>query len=221
MLQPAFPDCLFPDLLSRLQDSRAAALIDICGSQVGQALVIAVIVILIDDGADLPYEGAEQKVVCWQHPVLHCLAPSFNFAAVDCEANNERDLAPGLGLVWRTANVVHTFSLGIVGEIGRHVRRTVVAERPWLSHGLGLIAARGCQRHVRLSGAFPDLHRHAKLPTRDVPTVIIEDCRQIEPSPVNSFEISEVRTIGKCINPALEPTGIPIVVGAAGNSVAR
>lgn len=53
MLQPAISDCLLLDLLSHLQDLRAAAVIEIGGCQVGQALGVAMVVVVGDEGADL------------------------------------------------------------------------------------------------------------------------------------------------------------------------
>ena len=58
MLQEAVPDCLLLDLLSRFQDFRAAAVIDVGGCQVRQALMIAAVVAVIDEGGDLPFQVA-------------------------------------------------------------------------------------------------------------------------------------------------------------------
>ena len=55
MLQPAFSDCLLLDLLFHLQDVRAAPVIDVGRGQVVQALVVAVVVVVFDEGADLPF----------------------------------------------------------------------------------------------------------------------------------------------------------------------
>lgn len=53
MLQLEFSDCLFLDLLSDLQDLGATAVIDVGGCQVVQALVVAMVVVVIDEGAKL------------------------------------------------------------------------------------------------------------------------------------------------------------------------
>ena len=63
MLQPAFSDCLFLDLLSHLQDFGTAAEVDVCRRQVGQALVVAMVVVVIDEGGDLSFEVSGQVVV--------------------------------------------------------------------------------------------------------------------------------------------------------------
>ncbi len=56
MLQPAFSDCLLLDLLSHLQDLFTATVVDVGGCQVGQALVIAVVVVVVHEGANLTFE---------------------------------------------------------------------------------------------------------------------------------------------------------------------
>ena len=58
MLQPTFPDCLLLDLLSRLQDLGSATVVDVGGRQVGQALVVAMVVVVIDEGPDRKRLGA-------------------------------------------------------------------------------------------------------------------------------------------------------------------
>ena len=63
MLQPAFVECLFLDLLSHSQDLCPATVIDVGGCQITQALVESVVVIVIDEGIDLPFEVAGQIVV--------------------------------------------------------------------------------------------------------------------------------------------------------------
>ena len=54
MLHPAFSDRLFLDLLSHFQDLCASSMIEVGGGQVGQALVVAVVVVVIDESIDLP-----------------------------------------------------------------------------------------------------------------------------------------------------------------------
>ena len=156
MLQPAFSDCLFLYLLSHFQDPLASAVIDVGGCQVVKALVVSTVVIVIDKRTDLPFQIAGQKVVFQENSVLHGLVPPF-------------DLTLGLGVMWRTTNVIHAFILKIVCKIGRHIGRAArhwartngafngsLAKQPWLIHDLGL-------------------HRCAKLPSNDVAAVVVED----------------------------------------------
>lgn len=66
MLQAALPDGLLLDLLSRFQDLRAAAMVDVGGREVAEALVVAAGVVVIDEGADLAFEVSRQEVVFQQ-----------------------------------------------------------------------------------------------------------------------------------------------------------
>jgi len=45
------------DLLSLFQDLLIAAEVDIGGRQVSEALVVALIVVMVDEGGDLPFQG--------------------------------------------------------------------------------------------------------------------------------------------------------------------
>ena len=108
MVQPAFSDCLFLDLLSHLQDFRASSVLDVGGRQITQALVVAVVVVVIDEGADLALQVAGQEVVFHENPVLHRLVPALN-------------LTLGLRMVRRTTNVIHAFILKIISQIGGNI----------------------------------------------------------------------------------------------------
>jgi hypothetical protein len=76
VLQAALPDCVLLDLLSRFQDLRAATMIDVGGREVDEALVVAAIVVVIDEGGDLPFEVSRQEVVFQQDAVLQGLVPA-------------------------------------------------------------------------------------------------------------------------------------------------
>ncbi len=70
MLQAPFVDSLLLNLLSCLQDCCGSSVIDVCRGQVAQALVVPVVVVVVDEGADLPLEVAGQEVVFEQNAVL-------------------------------------------------------------------------------------------------------------------------------------------------------
>ncbi len=105
MLQPAFSDCLFLDLLSHLQDLRTATVVDVGWCQVGQALVIAVVVVMVDEGADLALQIPWQEVVFQENPVLHGLVPALDFAL-------------GLRVMRGATDMMHALTLKIFGQIG-------------------------------------------------------------------------------------------------------
>ena len=138
MLQPAFSDCLFLDLLSHLQDIRASAVIDVGGCQVVQALVVAMVVVVIDESADQAFQVAGQEVVFQEYPVLHRLVPAF-------------DLALGLRMVRRTADVIHALFIEIVGQIGGDVGRAVIAEAQWPKRAPGAAQKRDRSTRGRYS----------------------------------------------------------------------
>jgi len=179
VLQAAFSDCLFLDLLSHLQDLCASSVIDVGGRQIVQALVVTMVVVVVDESADLAFQIAGQEVVFQENPVFHGLMPPF-------------DLALGLGVMWRTTNVIHAFVLKIVCEIGCHIGRAVVAKQPGLIHDLGLIAARGFQRQIQRVSDILGFHRCAKLPSNDVAAVVIKDCGQVEPAPADDLQVGKV-----------------------------
>ena len=146
MLQAALSDCLFLDLLSHSQDFSASAVVDVRGRQIAQALVVAAVVVALDEGVDLPLRVAGQIVVFQQDAVFHGLMPALRCPAMVCLQTMRGGLAPGLGMVWRPAGVIHALGVEIIGQIGRDVGRTVVAEKARLLHDCRVIAARGIQR---------------------------------------------------------------------------
>ena len=114
MLQPALSDCLFLDLLSHFQDRPTPTVVDVGRRQVIQALVVSPSVVVSDEVADLAFKIPRQIVVLQQNPVLHGLVPAF-------------DLALGLWVVRRSADVIHTLGIEVVGQVGRNIGRAVVA----------------------------------------------------------------------------------------------
>ena len=90
---PGFDGLPF-DPFSLLQDGLAASEVDIGRSKVLQALVVAPVIVMIDEGVDLQPEITGQVVVFQQDAVLQGLMPAL-------------DLALGLRVIWRTSNMVH------------------------------------------------------------------------------------------------------------------
>lgn len=108
MLQAAFSECLFLDLLSYLQDLRAATVINIGGRQVADTLVVSVVVVVVDECVDLPFQVTGQEVVFQQNPVLHGLMPALDFALC-------------LRVMRCAANMIHAFVLKVICQIGRDI----------------------------------------------------------------------------------------------------
>ena len=93
MLQAAFLDCQFLDLCPFSDDGFIAPKVDVGRCDVVQALVVAFVVVVIDESPDLAFEVTGQIVVFQQNPVLHGLMPTFHRPAV-AACSDERDFAP-------------------------------------------------------------------------------------------------------------------------------
>ena len=102
MLQAPLTDGLSLDLLSLFQDPGTASVIDVGGCQVAEALVVSAVVVVVDEGANLPFQVAGQEVVFQQNPVLHSLMPAL-------------DLALGLRVMRGATNMAHAPVLKIIG----------------------------------------------------------------------------------------------------------
>jgi glycosyltransferase involved in cell wall biosynthesis len=59
---------------------------------------------------------------------------------------------------------------------------------------LGLADPRSIERHIERGSDILGLHGGAQLPGDDVARVVVEDGRQIEPSPADDLEIGEVKS---------------------------
>jgi hypothetical protein len=73
-------DCVAFDPFSFQQGCLAAAEVDVGRRQIAQALMIAVVVIVIDEPVDAGFKIARQIVVLQQDAVLEHLMPAFDLA---------------------------------------------------------------------------------------------------------------------------------------------
>jgi hypothetical protein len=113
MAQAAVSDGEFFDLLARLEDGLAAAEVDVGGGQVAEALVVAAVIVVVDEGGDGGLELARQEVGLEQDTVLQGLVPAL-------------DLALGLGMVGGAADVGDALAFEPAREIAGDVGRTIV-----------------------------------------------------------------------------------------------
>ena len=90
------------------QDCLGPAEVDVGGREVIDALVIADVVVVLDEGADLPFEVARQIIVVEQDAVLQRLVPAL-------------DLPLGLGMIRSPSDMLHVFALEPRGQIVRDV----------------------------------------------------------------------------------------------------
>ena len=175
---PGFDGLPF-DPFSFFQNGLAASEVDIGRGEVLQALVIAPMVVMIDEGLDLPAKIARQVVVFQQDAVLQSLMPAF-------------DLALGLRMIRGAADMIHLLIFKPICLLARDVAGSVVAEQTWFVQHRCLITARCLQRQVERVGDIARFHRSTELPCNDVPAVVVQDCAEIEPSPPDDLEICEV-----------------------------
>ena len=84
-----FEGLLF-DPFSLLQNGLVPSEVDVSRCDVVETPVVALMVVVIDEGFNLGFEIARQEVVLQQDPVLQGSMPSFNFAL-------------SLKMIWRTA----------------------------------------------------------------------------------------------------------------------
>ncbi len=80
MLQAPLFDGLSLDPFSLQQDGLAASEVDVSGREIVEALVIAHVVVALDEGLDLGFEIARQEVVLQQDAVLQRLVPALDLA---------------------------------------------------------------------------------------------------------------------------------------------
>ena len=113
MQQASVCDGLSFDPFSSQQDGVATAEVDVGRRQIAEALVVAQVIVVGDEGADLGFEVARQVIVFEQDSVLEGLMPAFN-------------LALGHGVIGRAANVIHVLAVEPFGEVGRDVARSIV-----------------------------------------------------------------------------------------------
>ena len=128
MLQAPLFDGLSLDPFSLQQNGLAASEVDVGGREIVEALVIARVVVALDEGLDLGFEIAWQEVILQQDAVLERLVPAF-------------DLALGLGMAGCTMDVIHVSILKPLRQFASDVARSVVGEQTWpMTHGRAIAA---------------------------------------------------------------------------------
>ena len=88
-------DCFLFDAMSFLQNRLSPTEVDVRRGQVVQALMVALVVVVLDEAPDLRLEIARQVIVLQQYPVLERLVPPL-------------DLALGLGMIRCTTGIRHS-----------------------------------------------------------------------------------------------------------------
>lgn len=114
------------DPFALFQNGFIAPNIDASGCDVVDALVVAPVIIVVDECSDLSLEIARQKVVFQQNAVLQNLLPTLG-------------LALRLRMIWRAARVLHTFIPQPFGQVSGHLTGSVVVEQARLVNHVNLI----------------------------------------------------------------------------------
>ena len=106
----------------------AAPEVDVGRGEVGDGLVVSQVVVVGDEGGDLGFEIAGQIVVLQQDAVLERLMPAL-------------DLALGLRVEGRAADMTHAPIREPIRQVAGDVTRSIVAQQPGSMRDLGAIAA--------------------------------------------------------------------------------
>ena len=93
------------------------------------------------------------------------------------------NLALGLGMIGRASNVGHVLGIEPIREVARDVARPIIRQKTWPVPDMSVITARRRQRHFQCVGHIFGLHRRAKLPGDHVSREVIQDRREIMPTP--------------------------------------
>ena len=113
VLQATICDCLAFDPFAFEEDGLSAPEVDVSRSEIVEALVIAGMVVVLDEGGDLAFEIAGQVVVLKQDAVFERLMPAF-------------DLALGLRVIRGAADMLHVLLVQPSREILRDIGRAVI-----------------------------------------------------------------------------------------------
>ena len=94
------------------EDGLSASEVDVSRGKIVEALVIAGMIVMLDEGGDLQFEIAGQVVMFEQDAVLERLMPAF-------------DLALGLRMIRRSSDMLDVLLVQPIGRIARDIRRAL------------------------------------------------------------------------------------------------
>jgi hypothetical protein len=179
VLQAPLFDGLLLNPFALIEDGSRPAEVGVGGRHVGQRFVVALVVVVLDEGFDLGFEVAGQEVILQQDAVFQGLVPAL-------------DLALGLRVARCAAHVAHLVGLDVFRQFTRDVAGAIVAEQPGFVQHRGAVAAGSRQGEVQRVGHVLGPHVGAKLPGDDVAREVVEHRRQIHPAPPNDLEVGKI-----------------------------
>ena len=115
VLQASMFDGLAFDRFSLFEDGLCPAEVGVGGRHIIEALVVALVVIVLDERLDLAFEVAGQEAVFKKDAVLQGLVPVF-------------DLTLGLRMERRAAHMAHAVFFNVIGQFASDVARAVVRQ---------------------------------------------------------------------------------------------
>src|SRR3954454_4234305 len=189
MLQAAIGDGLAFDPFAFEENGLAAPDVDVGRGEIAKALMVAAMIVVLDEGRDLAFEIAGQVVVFQQDAVLQRLMPAF-------------DLALGLGMVGRTADVLHALAVQPCSEIGGNVGRTIVRQQSRPVNDGDVVEAGSRQGAIEGGCYLLGPHGRTEFPGDDETGEVVEHGGEIIPAPADDLEAGEV--------------GLPQLVGRRG-----
>ena len=128
VLQAPMFDGLPFDPFAQLDDGLGPAEVGIGGRHVVQALVVAPVIVVLDERRDPAFEVSGQEVVLQQDAVFQRLVPAL-------------DLSLGLRMERGAANMAHALGFDVVRQFARDVARAIIAEQPGPVVDIGLVTA--------------------------------------------------------------------------------
>src|SRR5271169_1264620 len=121
-------DGLLLDPFSLQQNGLAASEVDVGRREIAEALVVAAMIVVLDEGCDLGFEVARQEVVLKQYAVLQRLVPPL-------------DLALGLRMTGCAVDVIDVAILEPFRQFRGDVTGPIVGKQAWPLHHPGTVTA--------------------------------------------------------------------------------
>ena len=128
VLQAPMFDGLPFDPFALLDDGLGPAEVGVGGRHVVQALVVAPVIVVLDERRDLAFEVSGQEVVLQQDAVFQRLVPAL-------------DLSLSLRMERGAANMAHALGVDVVRQFARDVARAIITEQPRPVVDIGLVTA--------------------------------------------------------------------------------
>lgn len=131
--------------------------------------MIALVVVVLNEGVDLVFQMPRQVIILQQDAVLQGLMPTL-------------DLALGLGVVGRSSHMVHFPVFQPFSQISGDVRRAIITEQTRLVRDIDGVAAGRFQGQLQCCRYILDPHIGAQLPLHAHILFVGQCCRGLPPN---------------------------------------